>query len=126
MDPKVIQIQALVTFMMPFFIQLAKRSQAKALAWIDQAKPKVCVAASAAAALATSMGIQIAHSPHSLTVAWPDTTTLLHGFLTFLVSAVLQFAGQHALYEGLWRQILPSAAAGRQESGEGSRNCKSI
>ncbi len=112
MDQHSIQVQALVTFMMPFFIQLAKRSQAKALAWIDQSKPKVCVATSVAAALATSMGIQFAHTPHSLTVTWPDGATLLHGFLTLLVSTVLQFAGQHALYEGLWRQILPAKPAG--------------
>ncbi len=110
MDQNTIQTQALVTFMMPFFIQLAKRLQAQALAWIDQARPKVCVATSAATALVTSMGIQFAHTPHSLTVDWPDATTAIHGFLTLLVSAVLQFAGQHALYEGLWRQILPSAA----------------
>ncbi len=117
MDQNAIQIQALVTFMMPFFIQLAKRSQATALAWIDQAKPRVCVATSAATALATSLGIQIAHTPHSLTVTWPDATTAIHGFLTFLVSAVLQFAGQHALYEGLWRLVVPSAGARRQATG---------
>ncbi len=111
MDQNAIQIQALVTFMMPFFIQLAKRSKAKALAWIDQAKPKVCVATSAATALATSMGIQFAHTPHSLTVTWPDATTAIHGFLTLLVSAVLQFAGQHALYEGLWRQVVPAKSS---------------
>jgi hypothetical protein len=111
MDANSIQIQALVTFMMPFFIQLAKRSKARGLAWIDQAKPKVCVATSAATALATSLGIQFARTPHSLTVTWPDAATLLHGFLTFLVSALLQFAGQHALYEGLWRQVFPAAGA---------------
>lgn len=116
MDASQIQIQALVTFLMPFFIQLAKRSRARALAWIDQGKPKVCVATSVATALATSMGIQIAHTAHSLTVTWPDGATLLHGFLAFLVSSVLQFAGQHALYEGFWRQIVPSAAVSRQQS----------
>jgi hypothetical protein len=108
MDANSIQIQALVTFMMPFFIQLAKRSKARVLGWIDQAKPGVSVAASAATALATSMGMQFAHTPHSLTVTWPDATTLAHGFLTFAAGAVLQFAGQHALYEGLWRQVVPA------------------
>jgi hypothetical protein len=108
MDANTIQVQALVTFMMPLLIQLAKRSQAQALAWIDQSKPKICVLTSGAAALATSMGIEIVHAPHSLTVSWPDTATLVRGLATFLVSAVLQFAAQHALYEGFWRHVVPA------------------
>lgn len=60
------------------------------------------------AALATSMGIQLVRAPHSLTVSWPDAGTLAQGLTTFLMSAVLQFAAQHALYEGLWRQVVPS------------------
>jgi hypothetical protein len=110
MDTNSIQIQALITFVMPFFIQLAKRSQSAAFAWIDQHKPRVCMLTSAAAALLTSMGIQFAHAPHSLTVSWPDAATLARGFVTFLVSAVLQFAAQHALYEGWWRHVLPAGS----------------
>ena len=62
MDSNSIQVQALITFIMPLLIQLAKRSQSAAFAWIDQNKPKVCVLTSGAAALATSMGIEIVHS----------------------------------------------------------------
>src|SRR5208283_2593246 len=103
MDVQSIQTQAFITFMMPLLIQLAKRSRSAAFAWIDQNKPKICVLTSAAAALATSMGIEIAHAPHRVTVSWPDEATLLRGLATFLLSAVVQFAAQHALYEGLWR-----------------------
>ena len=110
MDTNSIQIQALITFVTPFLIQLAKRSRRVAFAWIDQNKPRVCMVTSAAAALATSMGIQFAHAPHSLTVTWPDSAALLRGLVTFLVSAVLQFAAQHALYEGMWRHVLPAAS----------------
>jgi hypothetical protein len=111
MDTNSIELQALVTFVMPFLIQLAKRSRSTAFAWIDQNKPKICVFTSAVAALATSMGIEIAHAPHSLTVSWPDTPTLLRGLATFLISAGFQFAAQHALYEGLWRHIVPSSSS---------------
>ena len=111
MDIQSLQVQALITFLTPFFIQLAKRSQSVAFAWIDQNKPRVCMLTSAVTALATSMGIQFAHAPHSLTVTWPDSATLLRGLVTFLVSAVLQFATQHALYEGMWRHVLPAKEA---------------
>ena len=108
MNAQTLQVQALITFIMPFFIQLAKRSQHAGLAWIDQNKPKICVLTSGVTALLTSMGIQFVHAPHSLTVSWPDAATLGRGFVTFLVSAVLQFAAQHALYEGFWRHVVPS------------------
>ena len=109
MDTNSIEVQALITFVMPLLIQLAKRSQSHAFAWIDQNKPKVCVLTSGVMALATSMGIEFAHAPHSLTVSWPDTSTLWRGFATFLISAVFQFAAQHALYEGLWRHVVASS-----------------
>ena len=108
MDTQSLQIQALITFIMPLLIQLAKRSQSAAFRWIDQNKPKICMLTSAATALATSMGIDIAYAPHRLTVSWPEGDILLRGLATFLVSAVLQFATQHALYEGLWRHVVPS------------------
>jgi hypothetical protein len=108
MDAQTLQLQALITFVMPLLIQLAKRSQCAGLAWIDQNKPKICMLTSLVTALATSMGIQWVRAPHSLTVSWPDAGTLARGLATFLVSAVLQFAAQHALYEGLWRQVVPS------------------
>jgi hypothetical protein len=108
MDINSIEMQALITFITPYLMQLAKRSQSAGWAWIDQNKPKVCVFTSAAAALATSMGIGIVHSPHSLTVSWPDGATLARGLAAFLVSAVLQFAAQHALYEGFWRHVVAS------------------
>jgi hypothetical protein len=111
-----IQFQALITFVMPLLIQLAKRSQSAGFAWIDQNKPKICVLTSALAALATSMGIEIAHAPHSVTVSWPDEATLLRGLATFLLSAVVQFAAQHALYEGLWRHVVP-AGQGTRDTG---------
>jgi len=112
MDANSFEMQALITFITPVVIQLAKRSQSAAFAWIDQNKPKVCVATSALAALATSMGIEFVRGPHSLTVSWADGATLARGFATFAVSALVQFATQHALYEGLWRHVLP-AGSGR-------------
>jgi hypothetical protein len=108
MDAQSLQIQALITFVMPLLIQVAKRSQSRAFAWIDQNKPKICMLTSGVAALLTSMGIEFVHAPHSLTVSWPDTATLGRGLLTFLVSVVLQFAAQHALYKGFWQHAVPS------------------
>ena len=110
MDTQSLQVQALITFIAPFLIQLAKRSQSAGFAWIDQNKPKVCMLTSGVTALLTSMGIEFVHVPHSLTVTWPDTATLARGFVTFLVSAVLQFAAQHVLYDGFWRHLVPSAS----------------
>jgi len=104
-----IQIQALITFVVPLLIQLAKRSRSEAFAWIDQNKPRVCMVTSAVTALVTSMGIEFVYAPHSLTVTWPDPATLARGLATFLVSAVLQFAAQHALYDGLWKQVVPNS-----------------
>ena len=120
MDANSIQVQALITFIMPLLIQLAKRSQSAAFAWIDQNKPRICMLTSGVTALLTSMGIEFVHIPHSLTVTWPDTATLAHGLMTFLVSVVLQFAAQHVLYDGLWRHIVPSA------SNEGTLKVKSL
>ncbi|MFZ0961672.1 MAG: hypothetical protein WAO35_12265 [Terriglobia bacterium] len=111
MDAQSLQVQALITFVMPLLIQLAKRSQSRAFAWIDQNKPKICLLASGVTALATSMGIEFAHAPHTLTVSWPDAPTLGRGLATFLVSAVLQFAAQHALYDGFWRHVVPTKEA---------------
>ena len=108
MDAQSLQVQALITFIMPLLIQLAKRSQSQAFAWIGQNKPRVCMLASGITALLTSMGIEFAHAPHSLTVSWPDAGTLERGLVTFLVPAVLQFAAQHALYDGFWRHVVPS------------------
>jgi hypothetical protein len=108
MDLQSIQTQALITFLMPLVIQLAKRSRSAGFAWIDQNKPKICLLTSAGTALLTSMGIDIAHDAHSLTVSWPDSATLARGLLTFLVSAVLQFSGQHILYKGFWQHAVPS------------------
>lgn len=107
MDPQSFEAQALITLVMPLLIQLAKRSQSAAFAWIGQNKPKVCMLTSAAAALATSLGIEVVRSPHSITVSWPDGNTLLHGLATLAVSVVMQFAAQHALYDGLWRHVVP-------------------
>ena len=45
MDAQSLQVQALITFVMPLLIQLAKRSQSRAFAWIDQNKPKICLLA---------------------------------------------------------------------------------
>lgn len=111
MDANSIQIQALVTFVMPFVIQLLKRSQAKSLAWIDQAKPKVCMATSAVTALLTAGGIHFVHTAGAITVTYPDLSTALHGLLTFLVAAIFQLAGQHALYDGFWRYIVASPSS---------------
>jgi len=115
MDSNSIQLQALITFITPLLMQLAKRSQSAGLAWIGQNKPKICVLTSAVAALATSMGIEIAHAPHSLTLSWPDAATMARGLAAFLVSAVLQFAAQHALYEGFWRHVVAAPARRNSE-----------
>ena len=117
MNTNSVEVQALITFLMPLFIQLAKRSQSMAFAWIDQNKPKVCMFTSGATALLTSMGIEFVHAPHSLTVSWPDTATLGRGLVTFLVSAVIQFAAQHALYDGFWRHVVPSPRTGQAAAG---------
>lgn len=111
MDAQSLQIQALITFMVPLLIQLAKRSQNSAFAWIDQNKPKVCMLVSGVTALLTSMGIEFVHAPHSLTVSWPDAATAARGGVTFVVSVVLQFAAQHALYDGFWRHVVPTQEA---------------
>jgi hypothetical protein len=116
MDTQSFQVQALITFMMPLLIQLAKRSQSSLFAWIDQNKPKICMLTSGVTALLTSMGIEIAHAPHSLTVRWPDDATLVRGLLTFLLSGVLQFAAQHVLYKGFWQHAVPSPEVRSQES----------
>ena len=108
MDLHSIQTQAFITFLVPLIIQLAKNSQSKALAWIDQYRPNICVLTSAAAALATSMEIEIVRAPHSLTVSWPDSATLAHGLVAFLIMTGAQFGGQHVFYESLWRHVLPS------------------
>jgi hypothetical protein len=103
-----IQTQAFITFLVPLIIQLAKNSQSKALAWIDQYRPNICVLTSAVAALLTSMEIEVVRAPHSLTVSWPDSATLAHGLVTFLIMTGVQFGGQHVFYESLWRHVLPS------------------
>jgi lysylphosphatidylglycerol synthetase-like protein (DUF2156 family) len=108
MDTTSMQVQALIALAMPLAIQLAKRSKTPLLAWIDQAKPRVCIVTNAIASLATAGGIEFARNAHSLTISWPDGATMLRGVLTFLVSAILQFATQHALYEGLWRHVVAS------------------
>jgi hypothetical protein len=110
MDTSSIQLQAFITFVTPLLIQLAKRSESAGFAWIGQNKPKICMLTSGVTALLTSMGIEFVHAPHSLTVSWSDTATLVRGLLTFLVSAVLQFAAQHALYDGFWRHVVPTNA----------------
>ena len=110
MDPQSLQVQALITFVMPLFIQLAKRSQSAGFAWIDQNKPKICMLTSAVTALLTSMGIQIVHDAHSLTVRWPDPAMMVRGLLTLVVSVVLQFAAQHALYDGFWKHAVPTVS----------------
>ena len=121
MDANSIQIQALITFLVPFVLQLAKRSQAKGLQWIDQARPKISVLVAAGTALVTSTGITIVHASHSLTVTWPDGATIARGFVSFFVMAVVQIGGQHALYEGFWRQLFPvrSNVAGLNPIGVG-------
>jgi hypothetical protein len=108
MDAHSLQVQALITFVMPLLIQLAKRSQSAGFAWIDQNKPRLCMLTSGVAALLTSMGIEFVHDAHSLTVTWPDAATLVRGLVTFLISVVLQFAAQHVLYDGFWRHVLPA------------------
>ena len=68
MDTNAMELQALITFLTPLVIQLAKRSQLRALAWIDQSKPKICLLTSAVAALLTSMEIEVVHTSHQLTI----------------------------------------------------------
>jgi hypothetical protein len=114
-------VQALITFLTPLLIQLAKRSKSSAFAWIGQNKPKVCMFTSGVLALVTSMGIEIAYAPHSLTVSWPDEATLGRGLVTFLVSAVLQFGGQHVLYDGFWKHAVPTEGAISQAPAGGGK-----
>jgi hypothetical protein len=111
MDTNSFQFQALITFLVPFFMQLAKRSQAPALNWIDANKPKICVITGIFTALATSTGIEFTHAAHSLTVTWPDGATIARGFVTFFVATIIQIAGQHALYDGFWKHLVPTPKA---------------
>jgi hypothetical protein len=106
MDATSMQWQALISFLTPLLIQLAKLSQSKLLAWIDQNKPKVCVAASFLTALCTSMGIHFVHTPGALTMSWPSGATMANGFLQFIFA----FGAQHVYYEGLWRHVVPTPA----------------
>jgi hypothetical protein len=107
MDANSIQVQALVTFLVPCLLQFAKASQGKWFQWIDQAKPKICVLTAAFTALLTSTGIEIVHAQHSLTVTWPDGATVARGIVTFAVATIIQIAGQHALYGGFWKLLMP-------------------
>jgi len=116
MNMESIQIQALITFVMPLLIQLAKRSQSVVFAWISQNKPTVCMVTSGVTALVTAMGIQFVYAPHSLTVSWPDASALVRSLLTFLVSAVFQFAAQHALYKGFWQHAVRQEVISHQSS----------
>ncbi len=108
MDPQSLQVQALITFLTPLLIQLAKRSRSRALAWIDQSKPNICILTSAVTALLTCTEIEVIHAPHSLTITWPDEATLVRGILTFLVAAAVQFGGQHVFYDSFWRHVVPT------------------
>ena len=117
MDIHSIQMQAFITFLVPLIIQLAKNSQSKALAWIDQYRPNICILTSAVAAFATSMEIEVVRAPHSLTVSWPDSATMAHGLVTFLIMTGVQFGGQHVFYESLWRHVLPSPPLATSQSG---------
>jgi hypothetical protein len=110
MDAQSLQVQALITFLTPLLIQLAKRSQARALAWIDQSRPKICVLTSAAAALLTCTEIEVIHAPLSLTITWPDEATLAQRLLAFLAAAALQFGAQHIFYDSFWRHVVPTAS----------------
>jgi hypothetical protein len=102
------EIQALVTFLAPLVIQFAKKSDARALAWIDQSKPKVCVLTNFAIALVASAGITFAHVPGSLTISWPSLGTVVPGLLTFLISTIVQFVAQHLLYDSFWKHFVKS------------------
>ena len=116
MDSSSFQIQALVTFFMPFLIQLAKLSKARVFAWIDANRPKVCVITGVFTALLTSTGIEITHAAHSLTVTWPDGATILRGLVMFAVATIIQIIGQHAAYGGFWKYIVPAPKKSAQPS----------
>ena len=119
MDTQSVEIQALITFLAPLVIQLAKRSQSRVLAWIGPGKPRICLLASALTALLTSMEIDVIRAPHQLTITWPDGATLAHGLTAFLVAAAMQFAGQHVFYDSLWKHVVP--AGSNHASGGGSQ-----
>jgi hypothetical protein len=106
------EIQALVTFLAPLLIQYANKSDAQALAWIDQSKPRICVLTNFVVALLTSAGIGFAHVPGSLTISWPSLGTAVPGLLTFLISTIVQFAAQHLLYDSFWKHFVKSPANG--------------
>jgi hypothetical protein len=101
-------IQALVAFLAPLVIQFLKRSTARGLSWLDQAKPKYCVLTNFALALLTNAGITFAHTPGSLLIHWPDLTTAVAGALTFLFTVLVQFLAQHLLYGALWKHVVKS------------------
>ena len=110
MDSSFITI-AIVGVLSPFVIQLAKNSQLSVLSWINKNKPRVCVIVNAATALLTNAGIVIHHSVGQITITYPDLPTIMHGVLVFLVGTAVQFGGQHAVYEGLVRHLMPSPVA---------------
>jgi len=109
-------IQTLVTFLAPQEIQFAKKSDAQALAWIDQSKPKICVLTNFVVALVTSAGITFAHVPGSLTISWPSLGTAVPGLLTFLISTIVQFVAQHLLYDSFWKHFVKSPSNGPASS----------
>ena len=104
MDVNSMQVQALVAFLMPFVIQLMKRSQAWWLQWIDKSKPLICMATSFAAAVATSTGIALEFAPHTVTLHYPDAPMILRGLVTLLIT----FAAQHVFYGAFWKHVLPT------------------
>lgn len=103
-----VQIQAMIALIFPVALQLAKRSQSKALAWIDQNRPKISVAVSGLAAVATNAGLSFAHTSHSVTLTWTDLPSAIHGLVTFGITTALQLFGQHLSYQAIWKHVLPA------------------
>jgi hypothetical protein len=106
-----IQVQAIIAFLFPVVLQLAKNSQNKLLAWVSNNKPRVSVITSALVALLTNMGFSFAHTTHSVTIGWVDLPTAVHGLVAFLTMTGIQLAGQHLSYEAFWQHILPQTKA---------------
>jgi hypothetical protein len=107
------QLQALVTFIAPFLIQIAKASQTKVLGWINENNKMVSVAISFVTSLATNTGIALHHTAGQLTLTYPDLPHVIQGLTGFIVMTVTQFLAQGAVYDQLARRFFPTPEAKR-------------
>jgi len=109
-----LQIQALVTVLAPFAIQLVKNSQVALQGWIDRHRAQVCVAVNFLTALATNAGVAIHHVPGQIVISYPDLPTAVQGLTGFLLMTGAQFGAQHVVYHAAVKHMLPAPATRKE------------